>query len=149
MGLNVAQIDQVTSPPATTTTTTPTGTDVEIEFPQEAEVIVVRSFGLQLSYGNFVVTTTSNSDIVTVVAVDAFPTEVTNIISSNLGSINDLVIPNAFIAAAGENSNAGKALSGPQRTSFATALTTAVQAASGGTVVVTVPSNTITVSPSS
>ncbi|GAB5558861.1 MAG: hypothetical protein SynsKO_05080 [Synoicihabitans sp.] len=159
-GANVQSIVQATSAPATTTTTTTTTVttpgeveveieDVEIDVPDEGETIVVRSFGLQLSYGNFVVTTTSNNNIVTVVNVASFPAGVTNIITSNGGTINDLVIPNAFIAASGEDGAAGRPLNATQLASLDNALTTAAQAANGGTVVVTVPSNTITVSPSS
>ncbi len=117
-----------------------------IEVPEEVIPIIVRSFGLQLSYGNFVVTTTSDNNIVTVVAVTNFPAGVTNLISSNGGSVTDLTIPNAFIA---DISPDGRALNGAQLGSLDAALTAAAQAANGGTVVVNVPGNVITVSPSS
>lgn len=122
-----------------------TETEVEIEVPNDdvtPQIFTV--FTLQLSYGNFSVTTNNLDNVVTVIRLSG-TTTVGTVISSNGGTINDLpTLPNVALP-----NNQSRGLNATQRANLDVALTTAASAANGGTVVVEVPSNNITVSPSS
>lgn len=133
----------------TASTTTTTTTTVPVETGEtdggeevvvnEVETIFTTSFTLQLSYGSFIVTANSKDNTVTVTPGSGAGTT----ISSNDGSVNDLTLPNITI------STGTRPLNAAQLANLDAQLTAAATTANGGVVVVDVPSNTITVSPSS
>lgn len=139
---------EIETPAGETTVTGPVeDVVVEVEAPENPSDNIVQvdftTFTLALSYGNFTVTINSGDD--QVIVLNSGATTIGQVISSNGGTITELDLSGITVEVNGTNQR----LNGGQLANLDANLTPLATAANNGTVIVEVPSDTITVSPSS
>lgn len=138
----------VETPEGTETVVEEVVVDVEVEAPENPSDNITpvnfTTFTLALSYGNFTVTIRSDNN--DVIVLNSGTTTIGQVFSSADGTVNEFDLSGITVELA---DGSQRPLTGVQLANLDTNLTIAATAANNGNVVVEVPSDTITVSPSS